>query len=618
MTRRQCASVGRVRRLGGTALLVFSASGLSPVDAQTVPTSPKSSEALLADFVRAEALAKSGGNPIAEGIDPFIGQLANGFITDWPNTFRVFRTQTESISALYRQAPPEQRLSFVLPWVEALGSVVQSVCADDACRKSGLDMLARWKGLGVELLGQRPQTVMPGSNPQREATLANVGSQGTFQGIQQELFRALGMNLPRLPSPEELAKLPPDEQARWQSEFAKQAAVVAAMDPVQMQRAVEQFLASPQGKVLASAAPTIDTSAPLEFLETLRPDEVLVDVYRVRAREGSRFATEEYVAAIAGNTSFEWVSLGRAGGLQSAIDQFNRELRSSGQAAGAARLVQSLLQPIRRALPARTRRVWISPDADLSTVPWGSLALLSGWNMDVAVVTSAFDVVRLRRAGPDSTGDSALLVGNLTYATPGYARLPATVSEIANIASLATRRRISTTQLTGADADLATVLRALATSRYVHLATHGEFLRSDPSSPFSFGSAVIALSGASGSSRQVFLTAEHIRSADLSGVELITLSACDSGIGRPTAGQGMLGFQTAFMSAGVKSVLVSLWPVPDQATAALMTAFYRELWAGGKSASEALRLAQSEIRTQKGYEAPLYWAAWVLVGKGWP
>lgn len=105
---------------------------------------------------------------------------------------------------------------------------------------------------------------------------------------------------------------------------------------------------------------------------------------------------------------------------------------------------------------------------------------------------------------------------------------------------------------------------------------------------------------------------------DLSGVQLVTLSACTSGQGRPVDGQGLIGFETAFMASGARAVLLSLWNVPDEATSSLMQSFYRAIWREpGASKAEALRQAQEQLRSNPKFRDPQNWAAWVLVGDGW-
>ena len=92
--------------------------------------------------------------------------------------------------------------------------------------------------------------------------------------------------------------------------------------------------------------------------------------------------------------------------------------------------------------------------------------------------------------------------------------------------------------------------------------------------------------------RDGILTAEEIGTQNLDGVQLVVLSACESGLGKQASGEGLLGLQRSFQSAGARNVVASLWPVDDQATCALMTVFYTKLWKENKPPLEALREAQ--------------------------
>ena len=133
------------------------------------------------------------------------------------------------------------------------------------------------------------------------------------------------------------------------------------------------------------------------------------------------------------------------------------------------------------------------------------------------------------------------------------------------------------------------------------------------------------------------LTAQEISLLDLRGLQLLVLSACQTGLGKVT-GDGVFGLQRGFKKAGAQSLLMSLWKVDDKATRILMTLFYKHL-TEGKSKHEALRLAQRQLRTmdvetasrrarhaissrakrarknppKKQYEDPYYWAAFILL-----
>ena len=89
------------------------------------------------------------------------------------------------------------------------------------------------------------------------------------------------------------------------------------------------------------------------------------------------------------------------------------------------------------------------------------------------------------------------------------------------------------------------------------------------------------------------LTALEVSEMDLSRVQLATLSACETGLGETAGGEGMLGLQRAFQTAGAKTVIASLWKVPDRATQALMSRFHENLWQKKMSKLESLREAQA-------------------------
>jgi len=116
-----------------------------------------------------------------------------------------------------------------------------------------------------------------------------------------------------------------------------------------------------------------------------------------------------------------------------------------------------------------------------------------------------------------------------------------------------------------------------------------------------------------------YLTAEEVGWLDLSGVDLVVLSACDTGLGRPQSGEGLLGLRRAFLTAGAKTVISSLWSVPDQETAELMDLFYRNLWQRGLGKHESLRAAQLEMirRNRERFDGdarPASWGAFVVDG----
>jgi CHAT domain-containing protein len=94
------------------------------------------------------------------------------------------------------------------------------------------------------------------------------------------------------------------------------------------------------------------------------------------------------------------------------------------------------------------------------------------------------------------------------------------------------------------------------------------------------------------------LTAEAIAGLDLAGLNLVVLSACETGLGLVGGGEGVFGLARAFHLAGAHNVVASLWKVDDQATAAFMALFYNKLWRQGRPPLEALREAQLALYRQ--------------------
>jgi len=194
--------------------------------------------------------------------------------------------------------------------------------------------------------------------------------------------------------------------------------------------------------------------------------------------------------------------------------------------------------------------------------------------------------------------------------------------------------------LTGDEASEA-VVKSTARPQVAVFSTHGFFLPpvesyygqfpelatvdSDPFAPAPVNPLLrcgIVLAGANcphaEDSEDGILTGWEIASLDLRGTELVVLSACETGVGDIRIGDGVAGVRQAFQLAGAKSVVATLWSVPDQDTAQLMESFWKEL-AQGESASKAMRNAQLALMRKSGSEGepspPYSWAAFTVSGR---
>ena len=169
--------------------------------------------------------------------------------------------------------------------------------------------------------------------------------------------------------------------------------------------------------------------------------------------------------------------------------------------------------------------------------------------------------------------------------------------------------------------------------RVLHLATHGFFLGDNCSSdggsdPVSAENpllrAGLALAGANHRDTagpeedDGILTAEEIAALDLSSVEWAVLSACDTGVGEIKTGEGVFGFRRAFQTAGVKTLIMSLWPVEEESTRQWMTALYRNRFLRSLGTAESVREASLELLSERRANDlsthPFFWAGFVAAG----
>ena len=144
--------------------------------------------------------------------------------------------------------------------------------------------------------------------------------------------------------------------------------------------------------------------------------------------------------------------------------------------------------------------------------------------------------------------------------------------------------------------------------RFVHLATHGFVNEEKP------GFSGLLLSPDETSSEDGILYLAEVYNLQLNA-ELMTLSACETGLGKIARGEGLIGLTRGFLYAGAQNLLVSLWKVNDASTSRLMIDFYEDLL-NGNSKSAALQTAKLNlINSDAKYADPYYWAPFVLIGR---
>ncbi|MAS92900.1 MAG: hypothetical protein CMO55_06845 [Verrucomicrobiales bacterium] len=331
------------------------------------------------------------------------------------------------------------------------------------------------------------------------------------------------------------------------------------------------------------------------------------------------FTLHTYVVTPEGKVHFHKTAL--KGPLRHLIEMARTEItkgkKPEGGGSPSRLLSEVLLDPIRQHLPKEEGAlVTIVPQQGLFLVPFSALPdekgtyLIEQYTLGVS---PSIDLLRLaaeqRKVVEEAGLKEFLLVGNPTM--PGYqsrpdrdasalSPLPGAEKEVKFLGSI-----LDTTPMIGDDATETAVASKMENARFLHFATHG-LLESENVYSDAFLSS---LAFAAGDGEDGFLTVKETARMKLRA-ELAVLSACDTGRGR-LSGDGVIGLSRGFMTAGVPSVIVSLWPVSDAATAELMGHYYEALLKGEPKAA-ALRSAT--LATKKKYPDPSLWAPFVLYG----
>lgn len=304
----------------------------------------------------------------------------------------------------------------------------------------------------------------------------------------------------------------------------------------------------------------------------------------------------------------------RRGGLVS-----EQDIAVAGKGSLLDDMYQVLIEPIAAFLPSdEGSRIIFIPQGDLFLVPFpalrpkGGMYLVQRYTVQTASSIQAIDLVHQRVAKTPQRGrwqpDDFLIVGDPDMPTVRFSansaltKLPKLGGAAAEAAEIG--RMFGAVVLTGAEATEQKVTKQMELARVIHLATHGllEYAESRQIP----GALALAPSG----ELDGLLTSSDILQLKLKA-DLVVLSACDTGLGRIT-GDGVVGLSRSLLQSGAASVVVSLWAVPDRATAELMTKFYKGLKQGE---DKATALRQAMLATMVDYPEPENWAAFTLVGE---
>ena len=248
-------------------------------------------------------------------------------------------------------------------------------------------------------------------------------------------------------------------------------------------------------------------------------------------------------------------------------------------------------------------RLFVVPHGPLHYLPFQALHDGRGFLIErtaLALWPSSAVGARLQARG-DAPAPALLGFGNPS--TDKNVPLPGAEREVRQVARLFSRSEVFVQQ----DATKERFKVGAGRANIVHVAAHAELDDVDPL----FSRILFAATA----TEPGLLEAREIYSLDLQGVRLITLSACESGLGRVARGDEIIGFTRSLLSAGANSIVASLWPVADDSTDLLMGRLYRDL-ASGRDLMAGMQQAQLEVQKNRRFAHPFFWAPFNVIGNG--
>ncbi len=343
-----------------------------------------------------------------------------------------------------------------------------------------------------------------------------------------------------------------------------------------------------RGKVVAGA-----TSVSVKQVQQqLRPDERVVEFHDLPSRL--------LVWVVSRDTLVEHSYAIPRQDVVQLVDAFRQSVIAGRRSAvGAAeQLGELLLKPL--GLPPAVRLI-VVPHGPLHYLPFQALRvdghyLIEGHPLSVTPSIS----IALQLIDRDTQMHRTLTAFGNPDVAPQYA-LPGSEAEVKALAADFPGAKV---YLHG-QATKSMFEESAGSTSLIHVAAHAQADTIDP-----LYSRILL---ASENGKVNFLEAHEVLGLNLAKVSLVTLSACESGLGRVTDGDEVLGFTRSFLAAGSSGLIVSLWPVSDDATNLLMTTLYGEL-ARGSDVQLAMQRAQLAVLHTQGMEHPFFWAPFDVIG----
>jgi len=369
----------------------------------------------------------------------------------------------------------------------------------------------------------------------------------------------------------------------------------------------------------------------------LKPNENAVEIIELNVYKNGFTGGVTYLALILTHSDIKNIALGDAKNTEAAIADFRDKIIHLKPENEAYALTWKLVDEELKGVT----KLYLSLDGAYHQLSINALKDASGKYLvdkySLQFVGNTKDVISLKQTELASVKPlNAFLIGNPLYGKNEVVpQLPGTETEVKNITKLLALYKVKPTTLYGINATEAKV-KAVSSPGILHIATHGYFLAdlSQVETTKVLGVDVAAAkenpllrSGLllancdnvfdenfhpSPSSENGILTAYEAMSLNLDKTDLVVLSACETGLGSVKQGEGVYGLQRAFLIAGAKSIIMSLWSVSDDATMELMTSFYTNYAKNGNK-TQAFTDAIKQLKIK--YKQPFYWSAFVMLSK---
>ena len=372
-------------------------------------------------------------------------------------------------------------------------------------------------------------------------------------------------------------------------------------------QAIQQDLAEVEGQLSRLSQRFRQDNASIELSSiqaTLAPTDQMV-LYSVISPDPQQPTLQTLVAFVVTAEKVSMTNLGALGDIPERI-QALRQTRSS-------ILAQDLYLRLVDPLGLEQSGQWIVvPDGPLHLVPVDLLKPNANTylidKVQVSYRTTGRD--QLDQTGVKSiqslSASSVTVIANPQF-PDDWNPLPNTAIEAQLIQQIAPQSSV----YLGEDASLSTI-RNIQSPTILHVATHGFVEDDDPmdsSDDSPMVRAGLVLSSPTGNG---YLRAAEVGMLNLDRTQLVVLSACESGLGVSSAGDGVYGLRRALKVAGAQRQLLSLWPISDEGTKTFMTMFYQYL-AENPDPTMALRNTQMAMKDSEGWSNPVFWAGFILV-----